>query len=299
MQPSDAHLERALAEYNDRISELEDGPLSAELVDALQKRGKVLSLMGYSTSSAEDFEDAADYLEELDRGFGASADLHVRVYAALGSVYKVSEPDTMWDIYHKILDYIPALENPSQCARTCLRCAEDLAETGMTDDCDALLEVAFKAKGSEDMNGRNVYFESLLLSAALRMEDRQYSKAAVKLNDAAKVGAELYEKGDLYEHGPYAFCLLNLCDCLMEMDDREASRVNLEILSSLLDDQEFTNDIDSEDLADLHGGVGKTLMELGDVKEAEKHLLRQAAFSLNGDDEILREAINQKANGKN
>ena len=39
-------------------------------------------------------------------------------------------------------------------------------------------------------------------------------------------------------------------------------------------------------------------MELGDVVEAEKHLLRQAAYSLNGDDSILREAIQQKLGGK-
>jgi hypothetical protein len=33
------------------------------------------------------------------------------------------------------------------------------------------------------------------------------------------------------------------------------------------------------------------------VEEAEKHLLRQAAFSLKGDDSILREAIQQKFDG--
>ena len=42
MQSSDAHLERALNEYNERINTLEDGPASVELVDALQKRRKVL-----------------------------------------------------------------------------------------------------------------------------------------------------------------------------------------------------------------------------------------------------------------
>ncbi len=299
MQSSDAHLEKALSEYNARISELENGPVTSDLVDALQKRGKVLTLLGYGVSAAEDFIDAAEHLDSLlEEGEDVLPDLCLRTYAALGSVYADDDDaDAMREIYAKAAAFIPRLTDPVSCARTCLRCAEDLCDADFQDDCVPFAEAALASRRAEDSNGRNICFEALCLAADLKIDDKQYPRAANLLNEAARLGGELLDSGDLYDPTAYAFCLVNLCECLMEIDDREAARMYTDALSSLLDDKQFSDRIDSQDLSDLHGAVGKNLMELGSVEEAEKHLLRQAAFSLKGDDSILREAIQQKLDG--
>ena len=294
MQSSDAHLERALNEYNERINTLEDGPASVELVDALQKRGKVLSLMGYSTSAAEDFADAYDYLETVSLEEPVPADLRIRVYAAYGSIFRNEEPETMCEIYHEIAECVPDLKDPASCARVCLRCAEDLYDVEETHDCEILLGVALTSKDATDINGRNVYFGALRLAADLALDVEHYSLAAARLNDAAKVGASLLADSGLYDAETYAATLMDLCDCLMELGDKEAASANIDTLRSVLDDRQFVNRLGNKELSDIHGRIGKVLMELGRVPEAENHLLRQAAFSLGGDDAILRAAIEQK-----
>jgi len=299
MQSSDAHLERALSEYNERINTLEYGPVSVELVDALQKRGKVLSLMGYGTSAAEDFTDAFEYLEELLGQEPVPAELCIRVYAAYGSIFCDSEPETMCSIYHKIVECIPDLRDPVPCARICLRCAEDLYEIDETGDCDALLKVALSSKASDDINGRNVYFDALRISGYLAMDIKQYQRAASYLNDAARTGASLLDDHGLYDATDYAYVLVDLSGCLMEIGDRESARIYLDTIDSLLEDKQFTDRIDGEELSEIHGLVGKSLMELGDVSKAEIHLLRQAAYSLGGNDSMLKTAIEQKIGNRN
>lgn len=79
--------------------------------------------------------DATEHLEELlDEGREVSPDLCLRIYAALGSIYVENDPDAMRDAYLRASDYIPGLRDPVSCARTCLRCAEDLYDAEFPDD---------------------------------------------------------------------------------------------------------------------------------------------------------------------
>jgi hypothetical protein len=69
MRSSDAHLEKALEEYNGTVSELEDGDDLPALLDAYINRGCILSMLDSTVSAISDFDSAIDVIDELkERG---------------------------------------------------------------------------------------------------------------------------------------------------------------------------------------------------------------------------------------
>ena len=64
MRSSDAHLEKALDEYNSKVSELEDGNDMPALLDAYINRGCVLSMLDSTVSAISDFDSAIDIIDE-------------------------------------------------------------------------------------------------------------------------------------------------------------------------------------------------------------------------------------------
>ena len=298
MQSSEAYLEKALAELNQRVALCEDDPPSVELVDALQKRGKILTLLGYGVSAAEDFDDAVDVLDTLiEEGTEVSPELCLHTYAAAGTVYRDDE-GMMRDYYRRAAGFIPDLTDRPACARVCLGCAEDLVLIEDYQDAWPFIDVALSSRDSADRSGRNVYLSALNLYAEVLFSQERFSEAAKILNEAVKVAADLYEKGDLYDNSTYVYSYLNLCDCLQDLRDNEALKANLDTLSALVEEGEIAEHIKPDDLGDIHGRIGRMYMEIGQVSVAEKHLLRQAAFSLGGTDSMLRDAIVNRMNDR-
>ena len=299
MQSSEAYLERALAEFNHRVALYEEGPPSVELVDALQKRGRILALMGYGVSSAEDFDDAVETLDSLIEDCAeVPPDLCLRTYASAGMACRDDEA-AMKDYYRMASGYIQDLTDPASCARVCLECAEDLIEIEDYGDAVPFVEAAMATRDSNEKGARNLYLSALNLYAEVLFSQERFTQAARYLNEAVKTGAELFDRGELYDNAAYVYSYLNLCDCLLDLRDNESLRMNLDTLSALIDEKEISEHIRPEELAEIHGRIGRMYMEIGQVSVAEKHLLRQAAFSLGGTDSMLRDAIENRMNDGN
>jgi len=295
MASSDSHLEKALAEVNETVDVLESKPPSAELVDAYVKRGRILDLMGYGVSSTEDLESAAETLQSLlDAGIPVAPDICFRTFAFLGSSYKDDDDAAMSDCYDRASSYLAYLEPPLAAARTCLEVASDLVEHGDAGSARVFVNTALATRESDDPVHMNTLLEALFLMAETYFDDERYSSALPYLTEGAKVGSELAGMHRLDDPLLLVLDHVYLAECLIDAGEKKAASANLSAVSAMLEEREYTDSITDDVLSELHGQMGRDYMEIGEIASAEKHLMRQAAFSLSGDDVLLRDALQDR-----
>ncbi len=295
MASSDSHLEKALAECNATVDRLEQQAPSAELVDAYVKRGRILDLMGYGVSSTEDLETAAEMLQSLlDSGVPVDPDICFRTFAILGATYKDDDEAAMRDCYDRASSYIAYLAHPLAAARTCLEVASDLMEAGDAGSARVFVKAALCTRESDDPVNQNLLLEALFLMAETYFDDGKYSYALDFLAEGSGVGSDLMGSGRLDDPLLLALTYVYLAECLIDAGDKKAASANLAAVSAMLEDRKYTDSISDDVLSELHGQIGKDYMEIGEIDTAEKHLMRQAAFSLSGDDVLLRDALQER-----
>ncbi len=295
MASSDSHLEKALAECNETVDKLERQAPSAELVDAYVKRGRILGLMGYGVSSAEDLETAAEMLQSLlDEGVPVDPDVCFRTFAFLGSTYKGTDAGTMRDCYDRASSYLAYLSQPLVAARACLEAASDLMEDGDPGSARVFIKSALCTRESDDPVNRNLLAEALFLMAETYFDEGKYAYALDFLAEGSGVGSGLMDEGKLDDPLLLVLTYVYLAECLIDAGDKKAASANLAAASAMLEDRRCSDSIPDDLLSELHGQIGKDYMEVGEIDTAETHLMRQAAFSLSGNDVLLRDALQER-----
>ena len=295
MATSDSHLEKALVEFNSRVDALECETPSAELVDALVKRSRILAAMDFKLSADEDLEEAYDVMNGLlASGVEVSADICFRTHVALAFSFRMVDDESMHSHFIKASSYLKKLEDPTFAARACVDCASELLEIEDVPSARVFLRTAFCLRGSEDRTHMNTLLQALFLMAESHVSVEQYSAALPFLVEAVEIGSRLLEENAVKDILDLILCYVYLADNLVADGNKEAARANLDVVSSILDDKSRLGTIESSVLGEIHGQIGRDYVEIGDIETAERHLMKQAALSLSGDDGILREAIERR-----
>ena len=295
MASSDTHLEKALVEFNTRVDELEDAGPSADLVDALVKRSRVLAAMDFGVSADEDLDEALEVLDGLlSQGVDVQADICFRTYVALGISRREVDDAEMHTFLIKASRYLRSLSDPVSAARACVDCAYELMDLEDIPSARAFLNTALCLRESTDPVQRNYLLKALFLYAESYVSSEQYAAALPYLVEAVDVGSALYGQHAVREPLDLVLSYVYLADTLIATKDDRAARANLDAVSSILEEKDVLSALDQSDVGEIHGQIGKDYVELGDVETAERHLLKQAAFSLSGEDPVLREAIERR-----
>jgi tetratricopeptide (TPR) repeat protein len=298
MRSSDAHLEKALDEYNSKVSELEDGNDMPALLDAYINRGCVLSMLDSTVSAISDFDSAIDIIDELEEnGTEVDPGCIFKVYTSRGELMSDGTGHDMSQDYKKAAEVLDKLEpgcryyDVRNLVTACLTCAHDLIDAELPDYAVPFLEKALKyLDPAGDIPSRNRYTETKnLLGQAL--VDSDPDRAFEEFSDALKVADSLYTSAQLEDESQIVISLYFLGEICRDTDRskdkylfyrEEAIRVMEEMKAcGTLDDEEL--------LSELHGEVAGIYMGKGDMATAEKHLLKQVSYNLNGSTEYMRD----------
>lgn len=298
MLTSDAHLQKALEEYNEKVDRLERDDNTRELLDAYINRGCILSMMGSNVSAISDFDDAIDIITDLENsGNTVDAGYFVKVYISRGELENDSTGKDMADDYRIAASKLDLVGPGSKyfdeksLINTCLDCAGDLIDNGFPEDAVPFIDkVHSMVSGKDDEYSRNYLLEAYNLYGQSLMDNEEYEKAYGYFTKAVDLGKALYDEGLISDEMDLVLAYVSRGDIDEHLekdkeyfDDREAAIEILEDMKSLgaLDDEEL--------LSTLHGEIARAYMMKQDIKKAERHLLKQVSFNLSGSTEYLGE----------
>ena len=301
MPSLDIHLEEALSDYNEKVSDLEEtGPLS-ELLTAYLNRGSVLMLMESYVSAITDFDAAVEIIDDTEAAGGhVDPGVYVKVFEGRGQLM-FSDPECMAEDYRRMVSRLDELDgttryyNRDDIASMCLNCAEDLIEYGFEDDVLPFLDKAASVlEGDDDPWCLNRLMETHNLRAKA-MEDRGDRESAERhYGIAIEMGCGLREEGELEDLMELTMSYVCRGD-IREEEGRTDEFISdhaaaIEILDLLSDRGELD---DPELLVNLHQGIASALMKEGRMKEAEKHLLEAMKTGVDGiGDTMIKLGIN-------
>ena len=235
MRPSEAHLEKALEEFNDKVDRLErDGDIHG-LLDAYINRGCVLSMMDSVVSAIDDFNEAAEIISELQRkGENVDPGYIVKTYVSRGELQSEGTMKDMLDDYRVAASVLKDLKEGSKyydregIVTMCVNCAGDLIEFDFTEDSEPFTKKGLElVVGRNDQFSRNAYVKLNNLSGQACMDDEN-NKAALKyFDEAVRVARELESKGDLEDQMDLVYAYVSRGDVeeFLKMDDRQAPPV--------------------------------------------------------------------------
>lgn len=195
---SDAHLERALEEYNQKVNGLECQGPSEQLLEAYVNRGCILSMMEYRTSAMEDLDSASELIEILETdGDEVDPGTYVKTYTEMGNLLFEQGADPV-EAYVRAGLRVSELDDRSRhfdhrsIIRTCIAVTEDLIDSGYPEDTEPFL-----AKGMSmvmtrmDPWSRNRHLELLNLEAEAADAGNDPQSAIESYARAIDVGTEL------------------------------------------------------------------------------------------------------------
>lgn len=298
MRSSDAHLERALEEYNDKVNDLESRGERKELLDAYINRGCVLSMMGCSTSAIDDFNEAIDIMTELENsGNSVDAGYFVKAFISRGELQTDEHAKNMADDYRIAASRLKELCSESKyfderkILELCIVCAGDLIENEYPLDSRPFTDKGLSMViGKEDVLSRNAYVEISNFAGQACMDIGENQKAHQYFTESVRMGQSLFDEDQLADEMDLVLAYVSKGDMdeVLGLDkeffaDREAAIEMMEDMRAMgsLDDEEL--------LSNLHGEVAQAYMKKGDIKSAEKHLLKQVSYNLSGSTEYLNE----------
>lgn len=277
MVGADKHLEQMLQEYNDKISVLEDGDDLSGLLDAYYKRGRILSMLGHSTSAMDDLMDAS---ELIDDATDVDAGVFVGIHLGMASIIfeQGDDPIEEYSIAATRLNEVDAESSgfnersiPSECATACY----NLMEYEHFDETIPYIIKGLECSKQDDAWFKNRHFEILCISADVKNEIGGSEDALAAYTDAILLGGQLLESSILDDSEELVNCLymrstieasLGMQDfCINDLD------AAVDILESLFS-RKALDDIGV--LCDFHRHLSERLFAAGRDAEAETHLIR-------------------------
>lgn len=290
MDASDAHLENALDEYNDKVNQLEPLGCSEDLLEAYVNRGCVLYMMEYRTSAMDDLESACEVLEALEaQGFRADAGTFARIHSTMGSILFDQEADCTGE-YELVSRRLSELGPHSRhfdrrsIVRMCTDACKNLIDSDSPD-----VAMPFVDKGMSILNGqsdqwsRNRVVELLGLRAEAQSDMGDAEESIESYSQAIDTAMELMDRGQLEDPEELVMCLVMKAEAenglgLTDMYIRDVEAA-ITILESMM---EFNRLPDPEVLVRLHHDVAGALMNGGRIQDAEKHLLKAMQIGVRG-----------------
>ena len=298
MRPSEAHLEKALGEFNDKVNRLEKEGDVRGLLDAYINRGCVLSMMDSVVSAIDDFNEAAEIIAKLQQeGERVDPGYIVKTYVSRGELQSEGTMKKMLDDYRMAAASLGGLTDGSKyydrqgIVEMCVNCAGDLIEYNYTEDSEPFTKKGMEmVVGRSDVFSRNAYVKLNNLSGQACMDDMKNEAALKHFDEAVRVAQELDSEGNLGDRMDMVYAYVSRGDVeeFLDMTDRLID--DRETAISILEDMKYRGALDDDELlSNLHGETAQLYMKAGKIKEAEKHLLKQVSYNLSGSTEYLND----------
>lgn len=289
MRTADEHLEEALKEYNQKVSDLESNGTREEMLEALVNRSTILLLMESYASSLTDLEDASELIDEMKfDGEHIDTGTLVKFYENRGQLSYEENNQQMVADYSKIAGLLDDLRigirhyDLKGMVCMCIGCAEDLIDQNFNEN-----SIPFIVKGLELISDRfdtwasNRRVELYTLSGQARGAMGLVDDSYHAYTDAINIGAQLYKDFKLEDELQLVMAFVNRGDISESRHDIE--RMMSDNLSAI-DIMEQLNEegkLDDRDLlVSLHQSVAQVFIKEGRMPEAEKHLLRAMKLGL-------------------
>ncbi len=294
MRASDEHLEQALREYNDKVSELEISGTKEELLEALVNRSTILMLLGSYTSSMTDVEEAIELSEEMDH---VDVGTFVKMYENRGQMLFDEDEEMMLSDYTKIISRLDEIHGDirhygwKDLIMMCDGCAEDLIDLGFFESSVPFTTKAMELIGSNTDNwSTNRKMETLNLigqaDSGMGLDDN----AADAYSESIAYGRRLYEISRIDDPMELVFSYIYRGDIMESRKEMEAMWDDHEHALEILEDLNSNNRLDDPDLLiKLHQSLASSMMESGRIERAEKHLMRAINLGVPG----MKDAMNE------
>ena len=287
MRASDEHLEQALREYNDKVSELEISGTKEELLEALVNRSTILMLLGSYTSSMTDVEEAIELSEEMD---DIDVGTFVKMYENRGQMLFDEDEEMMLSDYTKIISRLDEIHGDirhygwKDLIMMCDGCAEDLIDLGFFESSVPFTTKAMELIGSNTDNwSTNRKLETLNLigqaDSGMGLDDN----AADAYSESIAYGKRLYEISRIDDPMELVFSYIYRGDIMESKKDVEAMWRDHECALEILEDLNSNNRLgDTDLLVKLHQSLASSMMDSGRIERAEKHLMRAINLGVPG-----------------
>lgn len=303
MRRSDEHLERALEEYNHKISELEsNGSSREEMLEALVNRSTVLLMLESYTSSMEDSEDAIELSKLMEsKGEPVNVGTYMKMYENHGQLLYDSDNDGMAEDYAKIVSKLDRTGgdirhyDKRSLIVMCIDCAEDLIDVDKEENAIPFLQKAIEFIGGDlDKWSRNHKVHILNLLAEVGHSLGQDDGSLSNLEECIRLAGELMFSSSIDDPNELVNAYILRGDILESMGKLEGMWESHEAAAEILEKMYLEHKLDDVQLLiNLHQGIATSMMNAGKIELAEKHLMRSINLGIPGMKEAMKELNDQ------
>ena len=303
MRRSDEHLERALEEYNQKISELEsNGSSREEMLEALVNRSTVLLMLESYTSSMEDSEDAIELSKLMEsKGEPLNVGTYMKMYENHGQLLYDSDNDGMAEDYAKIVSKLDRTGgdirhyDKRSLIVMCIDCAEDLIDVDKEENAIPFLQKAIEFIGGDlDKWSRNHKVHILNLLAEVGHSLGQDDGSLSNLEECIRLAGELMFSSSIDDPNELVNAYILRGDILESMGNLEGMWESHEAAAEILEKMYLEHKLDDVQLLiNLHQGIATSMMNAGKIELAEKHLMRSINLGIPGMKEAMKELNDQ------
>ena len=287
MRASDEHLEQALKEYNDKVSDLEIHGTKEELLEALVNRSTILMLLGSYTSSMTDVEEAIELSEEMDH---VDIGTFVKMYENHGQMVFDENEEMMLSDYSKIISRLDEIHGDihhygwKDLIMMCDGCAEDLIDLGFFETSVPFTQKALELIGNNTDNwSTNRKMETLNLIGQADTGMGLNDGAVDAYSESISYGKRLHRISRIDDPMELVFSYVYRGDILEEKHDMEGMWNDHECAIEILEELNDSNRLSDPDLlVKLHQSLAASMMEAGRIDRAEKHILRAINLGVPG-----------------
>jgi tetratricopeptide (TPR) repeat protein len=285
MRSSDEHLEEALKRYNDRVAELEVKGTMEELAEALVNRATVLMLLDSTVSSLDDAQEAIDLMQEMaSKGKHANVGTFVKAFEIRGELCYGDHNEQMVQDYGVIAGRLGELGDGKDARHydrngvidLCLSCAGDLIDEKFFQESVPFTDHLMKIlNGLTDVGSQNDQIEMFNLIGQAKEGLQDAKGAAEAFSAVIMAGSPLYRQSKIDDPMDLIFAYVYRGDMMEKLEDKKSMVADHEAAADLLEELLAEGKLeDKELLVGLHQGLATALMEMGDMKNAELHLVR-------------------------
>ena len=303
MVASDAYLEHALEEYNDKVNELESGDSQEELLEAYVNRACILMMMDYRTSALEDLESADEIIQDLeDGGIHVDDGTFVKTYVAMGDLLLEQEGDPM-AAYSEAGTRIAKLPADARHFdyRSLVRTIIDVIGNMLDNDGSDYAEPYFERGTTllltrNDPWSRNRMMDLTNLEGERAETNGNFEECIIHYGKAIEIGMELMGRNQLEDPEEMVMALVYKAEAELNLDMNGDFLRDIGAAITVCDEMVKCNQFDdTEFLTGLHHEAASVLMHMGRVEEAEKHLMAAMTLSVQGASDYINSQTNRDA----
>lgn len=289
MTRSDKHLAEVLEEYNARVHECEERGTEEQKLDAYIMRGTVLSLQESYVSAYTDFEEAIEIITDLEmHGKKVDPGTFVKAYVSRGELQYFKDSEAMADDYAIAASRLKYLDDDSryytwkEIVQMCLDCGEDLLHS----DCPRGVSPFFRKiedilMEKDDEWSLNRSVDALNMIAQSEQNVDRYEASLDYLNRSVELGRKLMEKNILEDKMALITALALRGDVRLAVNDIKTSLKDYEEVISILEGMLDSHRPELRELLiETHRDASQLYEQIGNIKEAERHLTEVLQLNL-------------------